>query len=107
MAGGPSETMGGAGGGGDVPAISFSDVYPILTANCSGMTCHGDGASNGHPEFASMTEATAEAAATEHAMELLDRVTRMPGDMGFMPFMGQNALGEEDISTIQAWVESL
>ncbi len=106
-AGGESMGAAGAGGSPEEPAgVTFGDVHPILLAACGGMACHGDGATNNHPELASMDPATAEAVSTELAMELLDRITRMPNAMGFMPRMA-DPLSEEDIATIEAWVQSL
>lgn len=105
----------GAGGAGATPGmgmepepdpVSYETVYAIFTANCSGMQCHGDNAAFMHPEFAASDMATSEMAATAYADDIVDRINRQPGTMGFMPNMGMQ-LSEADRATIQAWVESL
>jgi hypothetical protein len=108
------DAMGGMGSGGEAaggmgPAggVSFAEIYPILTANCDGMMCHGTNAVNNHPQLAATDMATAEAAATMEIDEIIERINLMPSDMGFMPRMQQQQLSQEDRDAIQAFADSL
>jgi len=101
--------MGGATGGmgGAMAGVTFADIYPIFTANCSGTMCHGNMATNNHPEFAATDMATAEAEVTMEITDIIDRINRMPGAMGFMPRMEPMQLSQEDRDAIQAFADSL
>jgi len=95
-------------------AVTFADVYPILTANCQGGgggMCHSANASMAqpfpHPEFANAQDmALAEMQAMGVAGEMAERVARDMDAEGFMPANG-TPLGSEHQATIRAWADSL
>lgn len=101
-------TAGSGGAGMQAEDVSFAtDVWPILTANCSGVGCHGDGSFL--PEHASSNVDTAYGEAEEVADLILGRVSGalmpiMPQFCGPAPGFGE-CLSLEEVALIRAWVD--
>lgn len=99
--------------GDDEPGgVTFADIYPILTANCSTIQCHGDNAVNNHPEFAASDMQYAENVAVQWETtapmrdRILTRISNPAIPTERMP-RNRNPLPEENIALIRAWAESL
>lgn len=116
-AGGAAGTgMAAGGAAGDMPAdstgelemVSFeSDVWPVLTANCSGAGCHGEGSFL--PEHANPDVDVAFAEASPVADRIAGRVSGdltpiMPQGCGPAPGFGM-CLSLDEVALIRAWVE--
>lgn len=102
--GGTTNSMAGAGSG-EAPSFS-SDVWPILTANCGTVGCHGDGSFL--PEHANSDVNVAFEEAQPKADLIAGRVSGalmpiMPQFCGPAPGLGE-CLSIEEVRIIEAWV---
>jgi hypothetical protein len=105
-AGGGSGGMAGAGS--EIPPSFASDVWPILTANCGNVSCHGDGSFL--PQHAHSDVAVAYDEAQPVADLMAGRVSGqimpiMPQFCGPAPGLGE-CLSVDEVQLIQAWAEA-
>jgi hypothetical protein len=111
--GGAANVMGGAanataGTGSDAPPGFASDVWPILTANCGNVSCHGDGSFL--PQHAHSDVEVAYEEAKLVADTIAGRVSGqlmpiMPQFCGPAPGLGE-CLSLAEVQLIQAWAEA-
>jgi hypothetical protein len=111
--GGVTGAAGGAGGatagaGNDAPPGFASDVWPILVADCSSASCHGDGSFL--PQHAHSDVEIAYEEAKVVADTIAGRVSGqlmpiMPQFCGPAPGLGE-CLSVAEVQLIQAWAEA-
>ena len=117
----------GVGGGGPpADAVSFAeDVYPILSAKCSGGSCHsrdqgliqpGHGALDVDDAYAATQMIRTAAANGQPAVRVYDRIVArasgadpfgwMPPNPSCMQLLGsEGCLTQEELTLIETWVE--
>lgn len=83
------------------PSVTFAQVNSILAANCQ--PCH---VANSGANFEARAKFVDNYSISRGiASGILNRISRNPGEAGFMPINSSTKLSAENIQTIQDWID--